>query len=970
RDTGELIPIAVIPSGSSAQSFSDISSDGTLVVYGIGNNGYVQKLRTSSSRVAFIGNIQSDSFSEQTVAVMALHHNRYPKTVTVDRSTMTINSEVFDDLLDGLTVKGMSYFTLGVGKDPVSHYAYDHVRANGNYKSPYSQLTLIGFDLQIHGDVILGELSNGMTQTEALTEIDMILTNLLHDQATLGWNGLLPSFLGLTSSGRTSDGLIGCGDNLNLSQSMEVLIGALESAGDLGAKGASVLTKAAAFLAAQEDGYALFVDPVTGLFFGIYDKMGKTFSPSDARLNALSPNRAKSLLRGLSGVRRFSNSKTANGGFSTTYYLDRKLNEFAGGVAATRVRFPAKVPSSVWDNLLLVTDSTYIDRNGQIVTNGKPWGGAFFQMFWRQLRNDESRYPRLNILLYNFLASSLDFAYRNNLLSPPNAVWMPEDFYMGDSGNPWLAEQNSSAVDNRLIFDVGALRVLATAKFLAPAAVSNWMKKASSVFGTNDPYGVPDSARSSIVYSKIDCGIDVGAMVLGFGGNGPANYDVYLRNRGLTAAFDQLYKDLDALLDGISRTTTPLAAPPDSPDRSLAVFAKKTSEGDIAGFSSALTAAYGIKFQTMTTKAGGHFWKFSRYNARANRLAISYSTVSLPAPFRIEFKKNGSVVYRVDDIIPTTAVDYGRIVINLPDDAVLDGIDEMNIIMEGSGVVNCAFHSISFQHFSSESIETKMKALDQKLNAKPWPGSSASKKAKNRLPKIMVPTMSVRSNQPWLRRHVRSEIRADVQTAQDSVGESVIKLMENILPINLEPEACAAELLLLFPRHSDTLSALSSVNVAAAQQIFGIQVPATENGHVLVVTPGVIEMGLLPALRTVYQSSGIFVLGADSVQERLIEQMNAKMSAWMFDAVEPVKNPRALQEAIAKRKSKIGVSEMVVSGFSTTNDLSFVEALKKQVPDIIFITDSTFGRFFPHANEFIQGLMTEFQAALRRARSA
>ncbi|OGX10954.1 MAG: hypothetical protein A2351_04235 [Omnitrophica bacterium RIFOXYB12_FULL_50_7] len=174
-----------------------------------------------------------------------------------------------------------------------------------------------------------------------------------------------------------------------------------------------------------------------------------------------------------------------------------------------------------------------------------------------------------------------------------------------------------------------------------------------------------------------------------------------------------------------------------------------------------------------------------------------------------------------------------------------------------------------------------------------------------------------------------------------------------------------------FPEHfSAEAEIMRGMNVAAARQILPIKV--TESGHAIVVTPGVVEMGLLPVLRAVFQSSDIFVVGADNVQERLAREMEQKISGLKLDTVvEFVKDLPAFQAAVAKRTAKRGVSRMQFSGLSTANDpLELATALKTQIPDFMSVTHSIFQKFQPYTNEFIQGLVAEFQAAISRERSA
>ena len=111
-------------------------------------------------------------------------------------------------------------------RDP---FPYDNMGENADNPDKFTQPTLIGFYLQILGDVVSGALDNGMTQNQALAEISLVLGNLLNVQRDYGWNGLIP-WLSLNPL-NASEPKVALGDNANLSQSIAVMIGALEQAG-------------------------------------------------------------------------------------------------------------------------------------------------------------------------------------------------------------------------------------------------------------------------------------------------------------------------------------------------------------------------------------------------------------------------------------------------------------------------------------------------------------------------------------------------------------------------------------------------------------------------------------------------------------------------------------------------------------------------------------------------------------------
>jgi hypothetical protein len=282
--------------------------------------------------------------------------------------------EIREDLIE----KGLDYFDVGAGVDPVTHFPYDNRSSTGVF-AHFTQPTLIGFYAQLLGDVVNGSLSNGMSVEQALIELNAVMDNLQTVQTNHGWNGLIP-WMDL-NTGNPANSYIGFLDNANMAQSLAVMIGALQGAVLSGTdltRANTVIAKTEAFLNAQTAGYQAFVDrsPASGGF----------------------------------GLFRMSYDRST-GQYSS--YIDRLASEVRGAVAFIQVRYP-DIPRSVWDDLKIET-TNYTDRNGNVIENVMAWDGAAFQMFWPSLRNDERSFIGFRNMLYNQLISQMDWAAQNNL---------------------------------------------------------------------------------------------------------------------------------------------------------------------------------------------------------------------------------------------------------------------------------------------------------------------------------------------------------------------------------------------------------------------------------------------------------------------------------------------------------------------------------------------------------------------------
>ena len=655
-----------------------VDADGLAATFIIQLEAYMQNfvlnLSGGSAPVGFdYTRVATITFVEdQTIGTPLLNDYVKIETKGLEYTPVVPNAD-FEATRIALVQAGLDYFVPGVGIDPATHFPYDNLGDGAANPGYYTQPTLIGFYAQILGDVVNGNIDNGMTTAQALAELNTVMTNLLIAQSNYGWNGLLP-WLDLNPLAASSN-TIGLGDNANLSQSLAVMVGALESAGLSGADltaAQQIATQVEQFLNAQATGYATFVDPTWGVFRAAYDISSGTYDS----------------------------------------YLDRVANEFRGAIAFVATYY-ASVPSSVWDNLTIAINDNYVDRNTGAIDNLAPWDGGAFQIFWPGLRNDESTYIGFRDALYNMLVTQLDYAYQNRIPGILSASMTPEGGYLGDVGIPQIAELNMvPASTNILTGDIGSTYALASAMGIDSNAVLGWLNAIDNLSGMMGDYGFYDAARSGSELVNRFVGIDVASMILGLSGSGASDFTTYLRNRGIEDEYNGLYdaKSRQMLID---RTTTTFPDAPEFPDRSFAIFSNFSSEGTINNFNGATTQVYGVtlSYNNLAGVDSGHFWIFDQaYDAQANQLILVYSAPDSPQTARIELKDAvGTVLYQTNINLQEGA-EYTRLVIDLPNWTSLAAVQELDLVVDpdegGDATGNFTVHSIDFQHVpSSQTID-------------------------------------------------------------------------------------------------------------------------------------------------------------------------------------------------------------------------------------------------------------------------
>ena len=178
-------------------------------------------------------------------------------------------------------------------------------------------------------------------------------------------------------------------------------------------------------------------------------------------------------------------------------------------------------------------------------------------------------------------------------------------------------------------------------------------------------------------------------------------------------------------------------------------------------------------------------------------MVISYSTVSLPTSLRVELKKNNAIVYSNSTAIPSgNGVNYGRIVIDLPNDAALNGVDELAILAEGAGNFNFTLHAINFQHVPSAPV----------VGFTPEP---------------VLPVTQLPANDGSVRGVAEKSVSSSPSTLDHTVGTNLFQLHFDLTAAN----AFAGIVLNFDPNHNGRSTNLSAI----PNLIFGINSTVVKN---------------------------------------------------------------------------------------------------------------------------------------------
>ncbi|MBI3999703.1 MAG: hypothetical protein HY351_03730, partial [Candidatus Omnitrophica bacterium] len=598
----------------------------------------------------------------------------------------------------------LQYFQAGIGIDPDTHLPFDQIE-NGITRK-FTTLTDIGFYVQILGEVVRGSLDNGMTREQALQELQIVLAKLTQMQTNDGMGGLLPTVydmpptLSVFGPSPTAP-MITFGDNANLSQSIAVMVGAMESLRSISEDGKilaqNVINAAELFLNNQEEGY-------------------REFYNANVIIDAENGNVLSKRFYAVYYTAAF-NEHPAN---SFDGSLDRLANEFRSGVAFVIARYGLE--PYAWNGLDVVTKA-YQDQFGNSVTNLVPYDGGAFQIFWPLLWSNEQDQASMKAALTNYLYTAADFSNHNQLPGFVSASAVPEGGYQGKIGIPGASETTEPLLSN-----VASIYSLASAYALNPTLVVSWLK---AIFEQYPELIVPnrgfvDALRSSTEFADVFNTIDQGSTVLGLLGSGGDFMETYLKNRNLTNSYQSLYNSLSL---GIQQVLlNPLGPPDEFPANSFAVLNHVEFEGalgDASCFNSSCvdTTVFGtrIRYSGLNNSTfAGHFWKLDETIDATNReLVISISDIGPDVPsdsLVIELKdENDQVIVALDaftisnlnpqllgqvDGVETLVLDLSKL--SVPN---LDKVRFVNLFLDPQSTgpsVDFFVHQIVFRQFPSQ----------------------------------------------------------------------------------------------------------------------------------------------------------------------------------------------------------------------------------------------------------------------------
>ena len=297
------------------------------------------------------------------------------------------------------------------------------------------------------------------------------LTTLQSD-ASIAWRGLLP-WLKLAPDGVVLDrDEIAFGDNIMLSMSVAMVLGA----GELVKPETAALANEFLNRQRSEGGYRELFDGARGLLRGAVDRQGQP---------------------------------------QNQYYIDRFFNEFRSGVAFAVAYFG--VDERAWSNLALLSHEmkSYFASCPAVgvsheVLNYVTWNGSAHQLSWPLLFLPEHELnPDLAVAHTNALFTMLDSARRQELLGVPAASAVPSTsgyLYSGEHGEVMLAESGGNSTAVRSIYGLAPYYTLLDDA--GRPALLSWFGAYASEPGMRGRYGLFDAVDQAGRIAQVNLAID------------------------------------------------------------------------------------------------------------------------------------------------------------------------------------------------------------------------------------------------------------------------------------------------------------------------------------------------------------------------------------------------------------------------------------------------------------------------------
>ncbi len=565
----------------------------------------------------------------------------------------------------------MLYFRpTNAGIDPTTRLPYDNISSTGTPGGQFTQLTAIGFYLQILGEVARGRVANGpMTREQALTEMVTVLDQVILLQGQMGWNGtgLLPAFIELNPYAPGE--FVSFGDNANMSQSIAASMGVVQNLSGLSPAeqtlAGQIATKGEQILTAQGPGYQQFFNPAFFLFRLSYNLTTGQFE----------------------------------------HHVDKLANEFRAGVSFVTTRYASLLPPNIGEmyaNNLDQATKVYEDQFGTSLTNLVPYDGGAFQMFWPFIWVNEHENVNMIAAHRNFLYTSFDYSNRYRIPGFLSASYIPENGYVGPLGIPEAAEKDFPYAN---VFDVGSFYSLAGAYNLNPPLVMDWLFDILNQYPQLfTPYGVVDGLRSGSEVDTHLVAVNQASSILGLLGGQGDDLERYFQNRGELASYKQKYDLLH--LNFSSLDQVPIGTPESFPDASLSVINRFNDEGPIGNAINNSTSIFGttIAYINEQSDFSGHYWLFNQAkDVRGHQLVVTYTATTSPGEFKVELKNAGGNLLAVFPIQVQDENEMKRHVFAIPDEPAFADLRSVTVVTEPNitqiHTAQFFIHQLNFFHY-------------------------------------------------------------------------------------------------------------------------------------------------------------------------------------------------------------------------------------------------------------------------------
>lgn len=415
-----------------------------------------------------------------------------------DRNWTFLIPKTLQDFID----VDFDYFAPGNNVvDTVSGYPFE-----GYSHTNYTQPTNIGFYSQLLANVISGDIvTEEMSRDQAIVALDKMMTSLVRDQGTIGYQGLMPwmSFNGATwqRDGSQYGQQVILGDNVNLSASLGAAEGALMSPGLSGNPAVTaIIQKMETFLNAQGVGYTLLYDP---------------------------------------SVKEFRNGMLVSTGQYVSGYHNFFGDEFRSGILFVTLRYNFDSTASrngyeEMDGLI----RNYILSSGDAAYTVSPWDGGAFQMLWPTLTMPEIDNPGLDQMLQDFVTIALDFSERNDLPGFLSACYSAPGQYAGDAGIQDIAASGGSHNQS-----VASLYTLGAAHMVDPSAIDQFLRDIfiahPDLVTTHGLWEGFNTSTNSVVQEQIVA--NIATFLIGMAGKGPEHMTRYLQSKNLYTTLQSIY---------------------------------------------------------------------------------------------------------------------------------------------------------------------------------------------------------------------------------------------------------------------------------------------------------------------------------------------------------------------------------------------------------------------------------------------